>query len=500
VANETCVKLSTDSFVHYCNATSTTRKISTLTLLLVFMSGLAFAADQKSDPNPCNISEDEAVGMNGDFSTDIHAARNYGNTIARILKDERFEELDCLADRVRSGKERFPGGAWKLHTLYGGVYSPIQYPIAHATQDEWNLHLPRLQRWITARPKSVTARVALALAYLSYAWDARGNGYSNTVSESGWKLFEERTAEAQRILDEAAALPTKCPEWYVAMQGVAVGQSWDAAEARALFEKATKFEPGYYYYAQDLASYLLPKWSGEAGDTEKFAQETADRIGGGQGDILYFRVAASVICGCDDDPHLSIARIERGFEASEKQYGVSMLNLNFIAFLTARYPEGDMVYADKALNRIAEQWDEQTWKSREAFEQARSFAASRAPVEAKRRAMETAAETNMQTPEGHRYEASFEKTYRKLVRQCVKTEGGGMDKGEDKFETLTSVGARGMVEDVRIYSRAPVAVCVYQKLHTFEQKKATPFSPPPRSPYWIRLDLNWADFAPIASK
>jgi hypothetical protein len=75
-----------------------------------------------------------------------------------------------------------------------------------------------------------------------------------------------------------------------------------------------------------------------------------------------------------------------------------------------------------------------------------------------------------------------------------------MDKGEDKFETLTSVGARGMVEDVRIYSRAPVAVCVYQKLHTFQQKKAAPFSPPPRSPYWIRLDLNWADFAPIASK
>jgi hypothetical protein len=68
-----------------------------------------------------------------------------------------------------------------------------------------------------ARPQSVTARVALARAYLNYAYDARGEGNAGTVSDSGWKLFAERTAEGKRILDEASALPTKCPEWYIAM-------------------------------------------------------------------------------------------------------------------------------------------------------------------------------------------------------------------------------------------------------------------------------------------
>jgi hypothetical protein len=56
-----------------------------------------------------------------------------------------------------------------------------------------------------------------------------------------------------------------------------------------------------------------------------------------------------------------MARIERGFEASEKQYGVSMLNLNRMAFLTARTRPGDPIFADKTLTRIGEQWDEETW-------------------------------------------------------------------------------------------------------------------------------------------
>lgn len=92
------------------------------------------------------------------------------------------------------------------------------------------------------------------------------------------------------------------------------------AEARALFEEANKFEPEYSTYARDLAYYLLPRWSGKAGDTEKFVQEIADRIGGDTGDILYFQVAAAnyVICGCDQNPQLSWDRIKRGFEASEK--------------------------------------------------------------------------------------------------------------------------------------------------------------------------------------
>lgn len=470
---------------------------SAVVLLLLFTSGFAVAADQKSNPNQCSISEDERVGLNGDLSTDVHAAHNYVETIARMLRAKEFGKLDCLADHARAGKERFPGGMWKLKDLYAGLYEPVQYPM-HATQEDWKTLLRNLEQWVTMHPKSITARVALASAYLAYAADARGDGDASTVTESGWKLFGERIAKARRVLQEASTLPTKCPEWYVAMLLVAENQDWDAMKKRALFEEAFKFEPGYYYYARVRASRLLPKWAGKPGDTEKFTEEVADRIGGERGDILYFQVASAnyVICGCDSDPHLSWQRIERGFEESEKQLGASMLNLNRIAFLASDYGETDPIVAEKALTRIGEQWDEETWKTKEEFANAKQRAANNAPILAKRRAIEAAADANMQTPEGLRYETSLEGPYKELVQQCVRPEGGDVG----KFKTLLNVGEKGTVEDIRIYWHSAASHCVYEKLQALKQEKATPFPPPPQAPYWVRIDLDWAALAPIAAK
>jgi hypothetical protein len=505
VNNEICIKTVTGSFSRYFNSYSAVLNSVALALVLVTASGLAFAADQTSgpaNPNPCNISDEDAAGLNVDFSADVNASRTYAGTIAQMLKDEKFAELDCLADRARSNKERFPGGAWKIHELYGGLYEPVQYPVKHATQDDWNNLLQRLQKWVTARPQSVTARVALARTYITYAYDARGNGFANTVSDSGWKLFENRTTQAKQILDEASSLPTKCPEWYVDMLLVAQNQGWGADRARALFDEAFKFEPGYYYNARVLASYLLPKWSGEEGATEKFTQEVADRVGGSQGDALYFEIASAdyVICGCGDNPKMSWERIEKGFESSEKLYGVSMLNLNRIAYLSTHFGRTDPIVADKVLGRIGEQWDEATWETQEDFENVKKWAAYTKPLAEKLYAMEAAADANMKTPAGPRYKASFEKTYVGLLQECVRTNGSSIDRWEGKFKVLISVGAKGTVEDNNIYSMGPVVTCLDDKMRTLQLTKKKIFPPPPQAPYWVRLDLDWADFAPVAAK
>ncbi len=500
-----CTKTIARSFSRYFSSSSDVLKSGVLALVLVTASGFAFAADQASgtaNPNPCNISDEDAAGLNVDFSADVNASRTYAGTIAQMLKDEKFAELDCVADRARANKERFSGGAWKIHELYGGLYEPVQYPVKHATQDDWNNLLQRLQKWVTARPQSITARVALARTYITYAYDARGNGFANTVSDSGWKLFENRTTQAQQILDEASTLPTKCPEWYVDMLLVAQNQSWDADRARALFDEAFKFEPGYYYDARVLASYLLPKWSGEEGATEKFTQDVADRVGGDQGDALYFEVASAdyVICGCGDNPKMSWERIEKGFDASEKLYGVSMLNLNRIAYLATHFGRTYPIVADKVLARIGDQWDEATWDTQQNFEDVKKWAAYTRPFAEKLYAMEAAADANMKTPAGPRYQASFEKTYRGLLQECVRTDGSGIDRWEGKFKVLISVGAKGTIEDHNIYSMGPVVTCLDNKIQALKLTRKRVFPPPPQAPYWVRLDLHWADFAPVAAK
>jgi hypothetical protein len=467
--------------------------------LMLALASVAFAADQKSNPNPCKLSDAEAAGLNRDLSTDIHATGDYGSVIARFLKQEKFEQLDCLADQVRSGKERFSGGTWKIHILYEGLERPVEPPM-HATSEDWNMLGQRLQRWQLARPKSITARVALAWVDINYAWEARGDGFAKTVSENGWKTFGERITEAKRILDDASTLPTKCPEWYTAMQDVARDEGWSMDKARDLYDEAVKFEPDYYYFARNMAYYLLPKWHGEQGDTEKFMQETADRLGGDKGDILYFQVATFVICGCEEDPHLSSERIEKGFEASERQYGVSMLNLNLIASLESKYRESDAVLVEKVLARIGGQWDEDTWGTKKDFDAAKEWATLWAPRVAKERAMVAAAQANMKTPEGVRYRVVFEKAYRDMLQQCVRTDGSTVQQWQGQFETIISVGANGRFEDGMIGSMGPVVMCMYRKMRISLNEKSQLFPPAPQDPFWIRLDLDWADFAPVAAK
>lgn len=475
-------------------------KVGILAFLVLTWSG-STSAVEKPNSHPCRISQADAAGLSGDLSVDIHVLHSFMDTAANILKKEEFVELDCLADHARSAKERLPGGLWKIHLLYLGLRQPVPYPM-HATQEDWTRLLQRLQRWVTARPDSITARVALALAYLDYASNARGSGYANTVSNSGWKLFEQRTDKARQVLKEASKLATKCPEWYVAMQMVSINQSWPVTQARALFEEANKFEPEYYTYARDLALYLLPKWSGEEGDTEKFLQEIADRSGEDKGDILYFQVAAAdyVICGCDDNPHLSWDRIKRGYEASEKLYGVSMENLNRIAYLASYFGERDPIYAEKIFTRIGNQWDEGTWQTKEDFEKVKQWTSAVVPATEQLRVIEETAAANERTTEGAHYKAVFEKTYRALIQQCVLSDGDGVPQWKGEFKALTNLGAKGTVEDIRIQSMGPVVTCLGKTLSAFRQDSATPFPPPPHAPYWIELHLDWADFAPVAAR
>jgi hypothetical protein len=472
---------------------------STLTISFVFVtlitSAYASTAAHTDIVQSCNISGEDALELSGDAAVNVHATSEYSDTARRLLAAGKFDQLDCLADGVRASRERFSGGMWKLHLLYAGLAKPLPGSV-HATESDWQALLADLHKWANQKPKSITAHIALASAYMEYAWLARGSGSADTVSSSGWDLFESRVAKAKQLLDDEDALPTKCPEWFVIMLKVAQAQGWEMDRSRALFETAVSFEPGYYYYSRVYANFFLPQWFGGEGDVEKFSEQIADEARGEKGDALYFQIANYMICGCPDEPKMSWPRILKGFEASEKLYGPSMLNLNLLAKMASRFTDLDAITANKAFGRIGDQWDEDTWGTREKFDSIKDWTAGYAPAVEKREVTEQAAEANAKTPEGRRYRAAFEKKYKKLVQQCGKADGNDID----NMETLTSVGVDGTVEDMKIYSNSVVAMCVYQKLQAFKQQKSREFPAPPLAPYWIRLDLTKTDFSPVAVK
>jgi hypothetical protein len=329
------------------------------------------------------------VHLNGAVATPQHAQESsnsansvrdnegeYQREIAAKLVEKNFDELERRAHEARTEKSRFSGGVWKLYDFHTALSAPIIGE--QATDEDRKFHIATLKEWESAKPESVTARVALAETYINYADHARGQGYANTVSETGWKLHSEGNALAASTRVEAARLKEKCPFWYEVMQHVALGQGWDKSSERELFEQAVAFEPGYYHFYREYAYYLLPKWYGRPGEAEAFAEDVSKRVGGPDGKFIYFEIASMITCQCDsNDSHmenLSWPTIKEGYAALGQLYGLSTLKTNRFAHMA--YEAGDQAAAREAFATIGDDWDHQVWRSSANFERAKVWASN----------------------------------------------------------------------------------------------------------------------------
>src|SRR5579872_4206282 len=270
--------------------------------------------------------------LNADTKTDLNAEFKYYTVVQQLFSQGKYEDLDKLADSLRQTKATFSGGRSKLKIFYSGL---LYFPNRKSPNDlDWQTRIETLKQWRTQKPDSITAAVSLAEAYYYYGWYARGADYANKVSASQWALFDERLKSAKQILDEASHLKAKCPQWYLVMIDIGRSQGGDADQEAAVFNQAITFEPAYRAYYIQYAQYLMPKWSGNEGDWEQFAERMYVQLGPKQGPITYFRIAINMNC-CDYDASaiftkakLSWAKVKTGCQLTEQVYGSSLENLN----------------------------------------------------------------------------------------------------------------------------------------------------------------------------
>jgi hypothetical protein len=298
----------------------------------------------------------------------------YERHIVALLAGGDYDQLEQESRDDRTGKGRAVGGTWRLFDFYEAATNPATHP--RETEADWNAHLEAIKRWNSVRPESATARITLAGSYVNFAWFARGQGYADTVSQDGWDLFAERFELAKATLLEAARLKDKCPYWFELMQMTALAQAWDKPLSKEIFEKATAFEPTYYHFYREYANYLQPKWYGEEGEAEAFAEQISDHVGGDDGDVIYFEISSLLACQCQSTKTslegLSWPRIQNGYTVLRHRYGVSNRKLNRFALLA--YSSDDKHMAQQAFAEIGEGWDHTVWKNQGTFQDAKTWA------------------------------------------------------------------------------------------------------------------------------
>lgn len=338
-------------------------------VVVVLAAILPVHAQEAKEPS-AGVDASAAPSASSDETFDLADAHagEFRVEVRGLFDRGAYSQIDALAAQARSQKLRFRGGAWKLNALYGTLGTPGALT---STDAEWRSRMTRLEDWITASPASPTPRVALAHAYVRFAWKARGNGQANTVTKEGWTLFFQRIQSARTVLDDAAAAGARDPQWYREMQTVALAQGWDRGQVDALAKEALDNEPGYFYFGAAQTNYLLPKWYGKPGEAEQYAQQVADQAGGAEGDAEYFQIAAEInCCRHTQAPALSWARVQKGFTALSQLYGATNHQRNVMAYLAVR--AGDTETAQQLFERIGNNWDENVWRSKALFDASRT--------------------------------------------------------------------------------------------------------------------------------
>jgi hypothetical protein len=465
------------------NAQDKLIRIFSMTILILMFGASCRQSAQAQAPgappvsvytNAEEFSDEQGVEVQSDFTREVND----------MLKARRFNELDELAKTLRTRKAKWPGSRWKLMDFYIGLQEPS--PKMHSTEEDWATHLKLLNEWVAAKPKSITPRVALAGAYSAYGWHARGSQTSETVTDSGWRLLGDRLARARTILKDAKKLDEKCPHWYATMQYVAQGESWSPSQARALFDEAVAFEPMYYEYYHNMADYLLPRWHGEPGDTEKFAEAAANRMGGAEGDVLYFQIGWAQTCHCDNQDVLkamSWTRIQKGFAESERLYGKSLMRINQIAYMATKLKDIDILVADDAFRRMGDRWSDVTWTKQSYFEQWRDWVAQMAPGLRYIANVKLEAKKNMETAEGQRYKDEVAKRFAGYAKECAAKVPAPLP----TLHVMFVVKADGTPAGMQVEPDTPFGNCMRTISYDHRTEK---FSAAPKDAYWVTWEID----------
>jgi hypothetical protein len=107
------------------------------------------------------------------------------------------------------------------------------------------------------------------------AWEARGNGYANTVTPEGWKNFYAHLARARTSFTRAWALRPDLPLCCSRMMTVSLGQS-DLHEMRLWFDRAVAIQVDYPGVWNSLRWGLRPRWFGNLDSVLAFGVSAAN--------------------------------------------------------------------------------------------------------------------------------------------------------------------------------------------------------------------------------
>ena len=309
--------------------------------------------EDSSLPPPRIVKSDETLLMDS-MKHDARALFEKGD----------FTQLDEVAARWRKEKKVFASGTSAIMVYYR-IFS---MPPPETSDEDWEQTIRTLQDWSREKPASITSRVALAEAWVSFGWKARGNGYASSVTPEGNNLLMQRLHQADLAIQKAGSMRQSGPDYYLAAQSVAMGEGWGHEVVDKLCNDGLKLYPEACSIYLQKCYYLMTKWYGKPGEWEAYATASADKLAGEEGDLLYARILGYLDGKSNnilEGAKISWPRAKKGYEIIMRRYPDSLNMMSSYARVACKAQ--DWQVARRLFDKIGDRVTLVIWKNEADF-------------------------------------------------------------------------------------------------------------------------------------
>jgi hypothetical protein len=200
---------------------------------------------------------------------------------------ECFTDFEELFEEARINEHINFGSALPMVSELYLRLSQVPLP----SDDSYQRRIHLLKRWQTAYPNSSVPLVAAASIYRAWAWHARGDGFAGAVAEDAWRPFRERLTLARELLDEAEKKEKVDADLYVERLQIGMADGTDREKVDKWFAEGMRLDSRCLRLYEVMAVYLLPRWHGEPGELEKFAERMREELPGELGLRVFAKIA-----------------------------------------------------------------------------------------------------------------------------------------------------------------------------------------------------------------
>ncbi len=131
-----------------------------------------------------------------------------------------------------------------------------------------------IDEWVAAEPRSTLPLLVKGAHAIDWAWEARGGGRANTVSDEAFKLFFKRLKLAEDCLDEVTDRDRDSASPWSFLIILGRGRQLGIDETRRRFEEVRQRHPWHVEAHEQMLQQLCRKWGGSHELMHEFAART----------------------------------------------------------------------------------------------------------------------------------------------------------------------------------------------------------------------------------